>query len=1444
MKKVRNAIALVAAITLVVTNVQIGKVMATDVSNAESSEEVTDNASDAYTDSSTEESDDSSEGSTVDDESNADATIAATESDSSTASDSMSTSESDCATSEDSVSESDSSNSSNAADSEESDAGDMASSEVNENEIMLEQMTLNGYSNYEIVKIYGAIPIDGGLKYKAYAESDNGFEIDTEKTVVIKDVSGNIIQYKCKNDNLYIVDLPKGETTMTVTLDDGFVETDDPEFTYTFIYYDDTNNPEITDYKIDNNIIATTDDKNVYLASGPVDFTIDASDVAKNEEYEYASGVESVTVNYTAFTYDNGNTTSEDKTCTLYPDNNGKCTFTFSENGEYLIKDVYAVDKCGNPKNIEDTTKSINKYIYIENLSENEAEYVLTAGNWRYPNISDSNANDWYSKSKYGDETLTVTTNYYIYGKSSSEDTVLVYTDDNGEHTIEPVSVNVSGNYEWGSKSQVTATFEIDANVEQNRDYVLRYKYFCNETNEKIIPIHIDNTAPTGTFMTSFVANTDNYYVNITGADVQSDGNNKTYTYTIGAVDGEVITKDNQMTLNIYSSDANDLDGSGISNMKCTYTVDDTDNEVSGNYVTDGDTKVMAQITVDKKDGLESTYKIKNVILADYAGNEATLPVNEAGDVSEDKVSYDVDSLPPRIEYSDVSGEIFTDIDGTLFFDKKVTAPFSITDKNLDTKSVEVKAIGDCSKPTLSEGKVNGNVYNYSLIFKKDGTYEYYLYAKDMVSNEAKKDTKKVVIDSTDPVIDIKYSSASGNIDASGTSEGYTNKDVTVTVNVTEENIADDGLNVVIRGTDINGNDSSITLGNNDFTRNGDTYSASYKVEAEGTYTVTATAADKCGHTAEAEAGEFTLDKTAPTIEVSFDNDNAINGYYYNSERTATINVQDYTFDKKNVDFNVNSSSSAPSLSDWSGSDNEFTATVKFSEDGKYSFSICVTDKAGNKSEVYESDEFFIDRTEPKISISFDNNTAANQIYYKAKRTATINIEEISFDDSTVTVTPIEEAGLDSLPQISSFSGSDESHTATMTFDADGKYGFVISCKDLAGNESETVTSEVFVIDTTVPEVTITGVTDKSANNGVVAPVINYIDKNIDTDGTVIQTVGKNNGDTNVNVTVTPITDGFSAQMSDLPHEKKYDDLYVLTADVFDLAGNETKEEIMFSVNRFGSVYVIDDTTAALIADYYTNVPPEVSITEINLDELEWKNVSVGRDGEISELKAGKDYSISESEDDKSWNAFTYTVKAENFYKDGNYSVVISSKDAATNEQDNVIKDAEVEFAVDTTEPGIAVSGLEDGGIYEEETHLISFNVTDNMGIVNAAVYDDDKLLYEYTDDELQKDGYTEQVELVSADKSRTIRIVSTDVAGNEATAEYEDIIVSLDANAIKKAEEQLPDVLPDVKKQDEEDIVDRNTTVPVIPIAGGSTAAVVGGYALVEFIKKKKLFK
>ena len=133
-------------------------------------------------------------------------------------------------------------------------------------------------------------------------------------------------------------------------------------------------------------------------------------------------------------------------------------------------------------------------------------------------------------------------------------------------------------------------------------------------------------------------------------------------------------------------------------------------------------------------------------------------------------------------------------------------------------------------------------------------------------------------------------------------------------------------------------------------------------------------------------------------------------------------------------------------------------------------------------------------------------------------------------------------------------------------------------------------------------------------------------------------------------------------------------------------------------------VYTLSDNTRKLLQKHYTKQPQEIEVTEINIDTLQMKEISYGRDGEVVRLQKGKDYAVEKNEPEQGWKTYTYKIGRHNFQKEGNYTVTLSSKDRAENRGNNKIKGEEINFVVDQTAPTVVVTGIENYGKYKESS--------------------------------------------------------------------------------------------------------------------------------------------
>ena len=596
--------------------------------------------------------------------------------------------------------------------------------------------------------------------------------------------------------------------------------------------------------------------------------------------------------------------------------------------------------------------------------------------------------------------------------------------------------------------------------------------------------------------------------------------------------------------------------------------------------------------------------------------------------------------------------------------------------------------------------------------------------------------------------------------------------------------------------------------------------------------TVTVYAEDNAGNRTERSI-DLKIDVTRPDIDVSYSNNNGDTSFgsntYFNANRTATIVITERNFDPKDVKVNIrNTDGAIPSISGWTtrkasgnGDGTTHTATVTYSADGDYTFDIEYTDEAGNRNtEVSYGNslapqKFTIDKTDPVVRVSYDNNQAANGDFYRNARTATITVTEHNFETSRMNISlrATNDGKESSIPSVSGWSSRGDVHTATIRFAEDGYYTFDLTYADMANNRAAEFAQQSFYIDQTAPEVRITGLSDHSANKdkGNIGFVLESTDINFDTFTPELTAVIRTeNGYETVPVEgkITSINHGKRFVVENLEE----DGVYTLTASITDKAGNgfktvqlldaegtpytadRTSDDALltFSVNRNGSVFRPSDTTLEVTDRYYIkNVNGDIVIEEVNADPL--KKHVVRLNGEI--LAEGTDYSVRETGGNGEWNQYTYTIFKSLFEAEGEYKIVIESIDGADSTAFSDIKNAEVSFVVDRTAPIVTVSGLESGGRYQEENHTVTMIPADDGGklaTLKLTVSDAEQnqvAEYQWSGEELEtalQEGEGAVTAEIPSGLDMNVKIVCTDAAadtpeetGNTFEKAYEDITVS-----------------------------------------------------------------
>ena len=716
-----------------------------------------------------------------------------------------------------------------------------------------------------------------------------------------------------------------------------------------------------------------------------------------------------------------------------------------------------------------------------------------------------------------------------------------------------------------------------------------------------------------------------------------------------------------------------------------------------------------------------------------------------------------------------------------------------------DPMSLEQLENYDWSNTSYMDPSEDGYKAHGAFTVNPDEQFVVYMKVTDYANNVSYFSSDGMIVDSTKPapVVTITNLSQSQN--------GIFNEDVTLQIDVEDPYAGDtySGLERVWYTVSASGNvntSETIELLNNSSSRvqSNQTFSQVITVPANvynsNDVKVQAFAVDFSGNQGESEVTEMKIDVTNPTISVSWDLNNPLNGSYYKDTRTATVTVTDRNFDPNNVRFSItNTDGTEANIGGWSSSsdigvsDNATsTCQVAFPADGDYTFTLGCTDLAGNSTEYGQTDEFTIDKTVPEISVSYNNNSARNGNYYNEARTATVTVREHNFNaaDVKAAITASLEGRGISAPSISGFSGSGDVHTATVTYGTDGDYTFDVEYTDMAGNAAADYTPDDFTVDLTEPEIEITDVADKSANNDVVSPSVKATDVNYDSRNVTITITGAKNGKVNIGNVVSAIQNGQTVKFNDFAREDKMDDLYTLTAKAIDMAGNEKEESIIFSVNRYGSVYVLDTDTAEWLDVFtpdengedetyeytYINQEREIGVTEYNVDTIEQTQITVNRDGNMESLKEKTDYEVTSSGTEAQWKANHYVLKADNFATEGNYSVIFSTQDKAGNTMNNTSvkqnKNLPIEFAVDKTAPTVVVSGVEDGGSYRSAEQTMTVDAKDNLALNEVVVsVDGTDTIYE-TDILAESNGVID-MPIASANNFQQIEVTASDKAGN-----------------------------------------------------------------------------
>ena len=545
----------------------------------------------------------------------------------------------------------------------------------------------------------------------------------------------------------------------------------------------------------------------------------------------------------------------------------------------------------------------------------------------------------------------------------------------------------------------------------------------------------------------------------------------------------------------------------------------------------------------------------------------------------------------------------------------------------------------------------------------------------------------------------------------------------------------------------------------------------------------------------------FSIDKTAPEISISYDNNipDATNGKMFKSDRKAIISIKERNFNPKNVVIDIkNTDGIVPIISDWSvangtgnGDNTTYTASLSYVNDGDYTFAMRYQDNADNIANInfvsgtVEPTEFTIDKTRPALSVQFNNNSAVNGNYYLDQRVATFTIIEHNFDASRFEL--LINRNNAAVQQNINWINNGDTHTASIALDEESLYSIMANYTDMAGNTIENAYNTAFYIDKKAPEVIISGVDNERAyRDNVVGFNISSADTYFESlsisldllnkDGSTTNLISNNEEKANVRIDYQNIENGRRLSVANL----ESDGIYRLVCKASDKAGRVTENNVLFSINRNGPTYYIDDEETLNIKDKYLINPQDIIFNEINVNELsaDTIKITVYRGNTTWDLVEGKDYTIEKVEGIDTWCKYRYIISKDNFEENGIYHVTIASKDSVENDAIS----EKFSFVIDNEPPVCTIFELKKGNVYVADSKDIRFKVTDNIEAESVIVLLNGKEIMKLEGDDIKKnmseDG-TLKITIPSSNKSQNLIIKCIDKSGNESETEIKGFYIT-----------------------------------------------------------------
>lgn len=820
---------------------------------------------------------------------------------------------------------------------------------------------------------------------------------------------------------------------------------------------------------------------------------------------------------------------------------------TRAEDGSYTIK-VDATDNAGNDMS------SVTKTIYKDSSTPSVTDFKFTAKGYAFDKSVESANTAPVEETSYG---------YYFI-----KDTEVTVTADDGAPKVPSSGVKSITYYtvdKDGVKSEVKTepvnkdnqiTFTVKANFKgqiyaKACDNVGHTPDTFSKPNGAVIEspdLHTQTSAIKYTLKDSKDSN---------GADIKDENGNNLYgadttvdveiadTYSgIRQIDWEIVSPfDDKKQAGTVTVDNN---GKVTSVAKKGYSDD-----CLGDWVATGEANTNLIVN------LKNTIKVSND--SNNIQIKFTL-TDRAGNVTKDVVqTLSIDKTAPKIAVQMNEND---DKEFNGYFKGSREADIYVYERNFSQSDVvfDVKRTDDNNKQTNVSPKpkfkyvgtqvIDGRecfVYKMTTKFTADGDYNFKVSASDITSHIAnaesvnyKSDNKNVkfssdktaeytaqndadraidiafTVDNKNPVVSVSYDNNTAAKDK------YFNAYRTATITVVEHNFSTAASRIIYKRTSAKDGSNIAEPTVSSWSRKGNTYTATIKYNADGDYTFDMQVIDKAGNKDKGvkfsgtAAKDFTVDTTIakPSIK-GVENGKSYKGSVLPSISFNDINIANSEIKllrtrKNEINKDVTSDFIKISKNAKGGSftANEETFKKLQENDGIYTLSVNISDKAGNKSSqtvkftvnrfgsVYALNKYLVNDLNNSYVQSIDNNLVITEYNPDKLVKGTLEVvvtrdgSPVEFGDGQLTVNPV----VNSTVQIGQSGWYQYNYTISkdlFTDDngkaIDGIYKIYIASEDEVGNKSENINYKdadvIFRLDTTAPSLKSVSGLEKSVVN-------------------------------------------------------------------------------------------------------------------------------------------------------------------------------------------------------------------------------------------------------------------------------------------------------------------------------------------------------------------------